>query len=137
MDLNELMLDESLEAKGAPFEYGTLTLYVRSSDYGPFRDAWQKGISAGGRIGSPKQIAHAGKFQKNKLPGLVAQHLITGWDGLTNDGKEIPFSREAALKYVPHWHIIAEIKEFADDKANYVALAKEDAGKKLKAVSSS
>lgn len=54
---------------------------------------------------------------------LYAKHVISGWDGITNDeGEEVPFTPEACRQFLamlPDW-IFDEIRVFATNPANFV-----------------
>jgi len=137
MDISQLSLDGTLEKDGARFDYDDeLYFIVRPSSYRPF----QKELAAAmerktrSRRGGKRMEAMIDVGQ-DVTPTLVAKHLVTGWGGLTSNGKPVEFSREKALEILPSAKLAIDcIKDFSDDTANYAQQEKEAVAKKLKAV---
>lgn len=138
-DVATALVDDELKAEGSRFYLDDEAyLLVRSSEYKPFRIAHQKGMfGGGGKLGSEKQISGAAKYQAERLPDMIAKHLICGWHGLEMDGKPLPYSDEMCQRLAPKWEFIHDILEFANERANFVRDQKEEAGNALKLASNS
>ena len=87
-----------IEQKEFPLDDGFVTLIKADSSY-----ATAKAVMAEvERHKSVKASKKAEDEHEAKLSEIYAEHLISGWRGLTIGGREIPFSKANAKKLMKH-----------------------------------
>lgn len=94
--------------------------HVRTTEYGPYKQARDLKLTQLSRLAGGKEIDPI--LRDGEIAKLAAEHLITGWEGITDDaGDPIPFTVAQATEiltapdYTPLknsiWRAISEAGE--------------------------
>lgn len=141
-------LDEGLVKEGAPMlvrdpddpgaEPGRLFLRY-AGDCGPFKRARTAALERMRRRSRRGDVDYV-EFTETKMPGLIAKHLATGWEGVVDDdGKEMEFSAEEVERWlVEDRDLLEDAAAFSSNRLNYRHVEERDKTVgKLRAVSGS
>ena len=136
MDIRkEFKVNEELEEKGSPMELDeNTTLFVRPTSYRPYRNEFAKAVQKNRR--SLKKASAIDSFNRKTNSRLVAEYLVTGWEGeLTDNGKALVFSSGVMEDLFTRYpNFLDEVIAFAADTENFREELVEELGKGLKVV---
>jgi hypothetical protein len=130
MDLNTLSIPESAQ-RGRWFREGDAEFLVASIDSKPYQDALEDAMlphrellrRSVRRGAKPSVIREAREVRHRCTVEAMASHILLDWKNVTDGGKPVKFSREAALammqKYRKFADLIADMAtgEFDDQEA--------------------
>lgn len=102
---------------GAPTGWFVTVRSAESAKVLPFaRKAVFEGVKAFNGNGKNNGAEALADLGTRKVAAMVA-----GWRGLTENGKELPFTDERALEYVSNWPWFREqIEAFGDNRENFM-----------------
>ena len=117
MDIKKLEITAK-EESGVWFQHGDARFLVCSVE----KPAYKR-LCAAKRRPYRKQILR-GTVPDETMDKLateaMAEHLLIGWEGVTENGKAVPYSKEKATEYLTKYPKFADlISEFAFDQASF------------------
>ena len=134
----EFAVDKNLEEQGSKMELDEETyLFVRPTTYIPYRNAFAKEVTKNRR--SLKKPGAIDAFNKKVNTKLVAEYLVTGWEGELTDGdKVLNFSSDVMADLFQRYpNLLDEVLVFAADLENYREEVIQELANELRVVPSS
>lgn len=127
MELSKYKTDETLEREGVWVDMGD-GFHVRIA-----RDGNPKHSAAVSRLTKPfKQQIRRGTLGQEKLAEIAAQAMaeaiVLDWQGLYDDGKEIPYSQEKAYEILYNYpDLRRDIADLSSEMETFRAMDEEEA----------
>ena len=120
--------DEKLEAEGKwfPLSKTAKVLVARSGNDKYMSVLRQKMKEAQIDLSAGEE---AEKLAEDVLIDVMAETLLLGWEGITQDGKPVPYSREQARTYLRLKDFRKKIAGFSDNFEAFRAKAEAEQGK--------
>lgn len=120
--------DEKLEAEGKwfPLSKTAKVLVARSGNDKYMSVLRQKMKEAQIDLSAGEE---AEKLAEDVLIDVMAETLLLGWEGITHDGKPVPYSREQARTYLRIKDFRKKIAGFSDNFEAFRAKAEVEQGK--------
>lgn len=120
--------DEKLEAEGKwfPLSKTAKVLVARSGNDKYMSVLRQKMKEAQIDLSAGEE---AEKLAEDVLIDVMAETLLLGWEGITQDGKPVPYSREQARTYLRIKDFRKKIAGFSDNFEAFRAKAEAEQGK--------
>ena len=120
--------DEKLEAEGKwfPLSKTAKVLVARSGNDTYMSVLRQKMKEAQIDLSAGEE---AEKLAEDVLIDVMAETLLLGWEGITQDGKPVPYSREQARTYLRIKDFRKKIAGFSDNFEAFRAKAEVEQGK--------
>lgn len=120
--------DEKLEAEGKwfPLSKTAKVLVARSGNDKYMSVLRQKMKEAQIDLSAGEE---AEKLAEDVLIDVMAETLLLGWEGITQDGKPVPYSREQARTYLRIKDFRKKIAGFSDNFEAFRAKAEVEQGK--------
>lgn len=120
--------DEKLEAEGKwfPLSKTAKVLVARSGNDKYMSVLRQKMKEAQIDLSAGEE---AEKLAEDVLIDVMAETLLLGWEGITQDGKAVPYSREQARTYLRIKDFRKKIAGFSDNFEAFRAKAEAEQGK--------
>jgi len=118
MDLNDVTLDDKALEEGRWFHYDDETKFkILKAGSKPIKDAYK-------RINKKFAAAQAMNNEEmlRKLLAIVYAEMCVGWEGLTENGKELPYSKDDALRLFSNKSLsvlLENIILFSNNAENY------------------
>ncbi|MCM1497281.1 MAG: hypothetical protein NC124_02330 [Clostridium sp.] len=120
--------DTKKEESGAPVKFGAATLYIASSSSQTNKKFAKRAAEFAERNSRLRYVDD--KEKVNQAKEIYAECVLVGWENVTGkDGKELPYSKENALKLfndLPRLYeevvtIASDIKTFKEEKREEIA----------------
>jgi hypothetical protein len=131
MEINNQFKKTDAEESGRWFDYGDARLLIASTR----SEAFRKSIAIRGK-------PYAAQARRGVMPAKVldsitreamAEHILLGWDGITENGKAVEYSNAAALDFLERYPKFTElVLEFASNEAAFLDELDEEAIDNLK-----
>lgn len=131
MEISTQFKKTDAEEAGRWFEYGDAKFLIASTR----SEAFRKAVALRGK-------PYAAQARRGVLPATVldkitfeamAEHIVLGWEGITENGKAVEYSPAAALDFLNRFPKFAElILEFASNEAAFLDELDEEAIENLK-----
>lgn len=120
--------DEKLEAEGKwfPLSKTAKVLVARSGNDKYMSVLRQKMKEAQIDLSAGEE---AEKLAEDVLIDVMAETLLLGWEGITQDGKPVPYSREQARTYLRIKDFRKKVSGFSDNFEAFRAKAEAEQGK--------
>ena len=114
MDIfSDFKTDEKAEKEGKWFHLGDARLKIASVNTGKYT---QEILTNQG-----KEYHKMSVEQKTKLVAeALAKHVLVDWEGVTENGKEVPYSVEKATQYLSLRHFQDEVYKVADNFRSFL-----------------
>lgn len=102
MDLVKDRIDPQKAKMGAPYNLdGTTTVQVRrwnNPDYRTRILELREDYIGQNQIGEDETLPE--EVTRQVMARAMSEHVLVGWSGITRDGKEVPYSQEAAYEFL-------------------------------------
>jgi hypothetical protein len=100
MDISKIKIDTKAQNDGVTVElFPGVTVTVRSTATNEYRNALQREVRKQRRF-IDANIPIPAEIMDGVVARLLAEHVIVGWSGLTEDGKPFAFTPENVAKIV-------------------------------------
>ena len=122
-DVKQDIRDRDLEKDGAWMEWDEDTRFLIARKTSPrYKAAFSKGYRENERLLSSKtNTKRADDIAEELMLGCMAEHLLLGWEGVTDAGKKLPYSVEVAKFMIEeHDDLRIMIDEFSETRANFI-----------------
>jgi hypothetical protein len=131
MEIGKQFRETKEEELGRWFEFGDARLLIASLRSAKFREA----IAL--RCKPYRAQARRGMLPSDVLDSItteeLANHILLAWEGITENGKTVKYSREAALRFLKEFPKFNElVLEFAGNEAAFIDELEEEGIENLK-----
>ena len=125
-DVKQDIRDRDREKDGAWMEWDEDTRFLVARKTSPrYKAAFSKGYRENERLLSSKtNTKRADDIAEELMLNCMAEHLLLDWVGVTDGGKKLPYSVEAAKFIIEEPDDLrTAIDEFSESRANFIAEA--------------